>query len=262
MEKLKLLEILRTYFDDSELRDVCFLLDVDYDLLPGRSKGEKARELITYLERRQKITELIAICKQLRPDLSFGILENEDSSNQTKSQLPLFTSDKQSLENITSLVNVAEEILAQANNYLIENEETLLPFLQNPAERQAVYTNMFKLYHTQKNRGDFGRWRAFLENALETEIEQQIKVLINDLLSNVNQLYETFYSNSPYGAWTHPSKNMTFQALSIANALRNYFSDPRATDKEAIIVAQWYLDSLRSSIEDLGRIVGNLRSIH
>ena len=41
-------------FDTSELRTLCFDLDVDYDNLPGEGKMDKARELVMYLRRHQR----------------------------------------------------------------------------------------------------------------------------------------------------------------------------------------------------------------
>ena len=63
---------LADYFNDSELRDVCFDLDVSYDDLAGPSKADKARELVSYLERRGGIGELIGVCSRLRPNVAWG----------------------------------------------------------------------------------------------------------------------------------------------------------------------------------------------
>ncbi len=52
-------------FDLEELRNLCFVLNVDYDSLRGEGKSAKARELILYFARRGKIDLLIdAICKE------------------------------------------------------------------------------------------------------------------------------------------------------------------------------------------------------
>jgi hypothetical protein len=63
----KLRQILIDYFDESELQNLTFDLGVDYENLPGKSKGDKARELIAFLDRRSRIHELVQICYQLRP---------------------------------------------------------------------------------------------------------------------------------------------------------------------------------------------------
>jgi hypothetical protein len=58
-------------FDESELRTLCFDLGVDYDNLPHTTKAGAARELIGYLERRDRLPELVAVGQQLRPDVSW-----------------------------------------------------------------------------------------------------------------------------------------------------------------------------------------------
>jgi DNA-binding NtrC family response regulator len=65
--------ILGSRFGEGDLRDLCFDLDgVDYESLPGEDKLDKARELVSYLERRGRISELVAVGKELRPDVDWG----------------------------------------------------------------------------------------------------------------------------------------------------------------------------------------------
>ena len=58
-------------FNDSELRDLCFDLGVDYESVEGGTRDAKARELITYLQRRDRLTELIDLCRERRPNVSW-----------------------------------------------------------------------------------------------------------------------------------------------------------------------------------------------
>ncbi len=68
MELPSLRDILVTYFSDSELRDVCFDLAIDYESLPGEGKAAKARELVAYCQRHDRLDELEATCRRLRPN--------------------------------------------------------------------------------------------------------------------------------------------------------------------------------------------------
>jgi len=68
---IKLRQILDKRFNESDLRILCFDLDVDYDNLPGKGKVDKARELVGHLERRNCIPDLIELGKQRRPDISW-----------------------------------------------------------------------------------------------------------------------------------------------------------------------------------------------
>lgn len=65
----RLRQILTQRFSDDELRTLCFDLGLDYDLLPGEGKGGRARELLRYLDRRDRIDELIEVGQSLRPDV-------------------------------------------------------------------------------------------------------------------------------------------------------------------------------------------------
>jgi hypothetical protein len=60
-----------SHFNEEELRDLCFQLGIDYETLPGDSKTIKARELVAYHERRNRIESLSQVCRQLRPNVSW-----------------------------------------------------------------------------------------------------------------------------------------------------------------------------------------------
>jgi hypothetical protein len=64
--------ILAERFSEEELRTLCFNLNVDYDDLPAKGKANKARELIAYLERRDRIPELLETGQRSRPDISWS----------------------------------------------------------------------------------------------------------------------------------------------------------------------------------------------
>lgn len=67
-DSTKLFEILVEYFDEEELRTLCFKLNIDYDSLRGEGKAGKARELILYMERQGPILDLLKACKKERPN--------------------------------------------------------------------------------------------------------------------------------------------------------------------------------------------------
>lgn len=72
-DKPRLLEQIRALFSDSELRDLCFELGIDYEDLAGAAKGDKARELILYMERQARLPDLIARVVELRPHIGLNI---------------------------------------------------------------------------------------------------------------------------------------------------------------------------------------------
>jgi len=54
------------------LNTLCFHLKVDYEDLSGVGKEDKARELVLFLERRQRIVDLMETGKRLRPEVPWG----------------------------------------------------------------------------------------------------------------------------------------------------------------------------------------------
>jgi DNA polymerase III delta prime subunit len=62
-------QLLSTWFNLDGLRTLCFELDVEYEDLPAETRSGKARELIIYLDRRGRISDLVTIGAQLRPDI-------------------------------------------------------------------------------------------------------------------------------------------------------------------------------------------------
>ena len=160
-------------------------------------------------------------------------------------------------ERLNRLISIAEEILDVANSSLVENENVLIPLFQDNSTKDKVYAEMVGLYHRQRNRGDFGRWESFLTETLETETELDIRSIISALLEDVNRLYDAFYRESPYSS-VKPSKNMTLDKLSLATALKGEGYILR--DREVVQIARWYLDSLRETVEHIGRLVGELKA--
>jgi hypothetical protein len=66
-------ELIAERFDDEELRTLCYDLDVDYDSLAAAGKGGKARELIAYLDRYQRVEELVVLGRRQRPDIDWNM---------------------------------------------------------------------------------------------------------------------------------------------------------------------------------------------
>lgn len=54
-------------FNNSELHDLAFDLGVDYEILNGTNKSDKARELIDYFQRHGRLLELVDAYQQRRP---------------------------------------------------------------------------------------------------------------------------------------------------------------------------------------------------
>ncbi|MEJ2750000.1 MAG: hypothetical protein P8183_19150, partial [Anaerolineae bacterium] len=67
LRQLRLL--LEDRVNDSELRTLCFDLQVPYENLSGDNKADKLRGFISYLNSRSRLDDLLHILRQDRPDL-------------------------------------------------------------------------------------------------------------------------------------------------------------------------------------------------
>ena len=75
-EKLASLRVeMVNHFNESELRNLSFDLQINYDALPGSGTDNKCRELILYCLHRGRLAELLAACAKQRPTL-FNSLDN------------------------------------------------------------------------------------------------------------------------------------------------------------------------------------------
>jgi len=82
-------QLLETYSDD-ELRTLCFELEIDYEISEGANKSARARELLTYLNRRERIPELILKCRQQRPAKEWNLIRSQQTqSEEFRQQLGL-----------------------------------------------------------------------------------------------------------------------------------------------------------------------------
>ena len=63
------LAVLREHFSMDEVEDLCFNFGVKADNLDGGNASSKARNLIQYAQRRDRLKELLVLCEELRPEL-------------------------------------------------------------------------------------------------------------------------------------------------------------------------------------------------
>lgn len=71
LSAIKLRKALAIYFNEQEIRDLCFELSVDYEDLGGEGKSARARELTLLLERQGRLQDLEKMCRELRPAVAW-----------------------------------------------------------------------------------------------------------------------------------------------------------------------------------------------
>ncbi len=70
-QQAKLRRMLTEHLDESQVRELCASLDVDYESLPGAGKDDMVGELVARLAHHGRSVELVAACMGLRPDIAW-----------------------------------------------------------------------------------------------------------------------------------------------------------------------------------------------
>lgn len=86
----QLREILSSRFSEDELRTLCFDLGIDYDDLPDQGKVNKARELISYHQRRNQLHRLIETGRATRTDIVWPDLAESPKHSSSATQPQCF----------------------------------------------------------------------------------------------------------------------------------------------------------------------------
>ncbi|WP_420645799.1 GTP-binding protein [Candidatus Leptofilum sp.] len=69
--RAQFLQLLNSYFKQNELETLCFDLGIDFENLPGNTKEEKARELMLFCEREDRIHDLQEAVRERRPHIEW-----------------------------------------------------------------------------------------------------------------------------------------------------------------------------------------------
>ncbi len=84
MKQTDLRSLIADSFNKSELRSLCFDLDINFENLQGETLEDKSRELITYCKRQGRLEDLISRCRELRPQKNWPGFRNSDSEPDTE----------------------------------------------------------------------------------------------------------------------------------------------------------------------------------
>lgn len=76
-----LCQMLKQSFNIDELDDLCFELGLEFENLKGATRSGRARELLTYLERRDELHRLIEYGKKVRPHIEWSDFTDRMISN-------------------------------------------------------------------------------------------------------------------------------------------------------------------------------------
>lgn len=92
MTKEELRKQISAYFNISELKDLCFDLEIEFENIPGDTLDDKSREIIKHCQRNGQTLSLINKCRKMKPFLNWS--ESEQSIYPPDSKHPNKTYDR------------------------------------------------------------------------------------------------------------------------------------------------------------------------
>lgn len=69
--RAELVRLIGVRFDEAELRGLTYELNVDYEGLLGQGKAAKVQALVEYMERRNRMDDLMRIIRRERPEVAW-----------------------------------------------------------------------------------------------------------------------------------------------------------------------------------------------
>lgn len=71
IDRIRVRQLMIKHFNEYELREIMFELRLDYESLPGKSKSEKVTELIFFMERHNRLDEMMKELQKQRPNVAW-----------------------------------------------------------------------------------------------------------------------------------------------------------------------------------------------
>ena len=71
IRSVKMARELNKHFGSDDLNELLFALGLDPENLPGATKAAKIRQMIKYFQRRESLSELIEMGRDLRKDIDW-----------------------------------------------------------------------------------------------------------------------------------------------------------------------------------------------
>ena len=161
-------------FNETELRDLCFDLQINLDSLPGSGTSAKAREIIEFCLRQGRLEELIAYCQQARPN------------NFEPITLPRQEFDRDESAKAQSLhARLTENI--QADPYAVQTLARLAEQPESAARQTALTSLLTELMSDKKELQDLLR-QALGETAVGDQIHQKITLSDQAQAGGINMI--------------------------------------------------------------------------
>lgn len=209
---IELRDVIATNFSESDIRDLCINLNIDYENLPGQEKRGKARELVQYASRNSIIEELEREVYRLRPRLGSPSAREPTPLEQSRKLIDnqvihdFFSENSYSIDNplekqLTKLTRIIEKI--RWNSSILRSAyQACAPkgWLCPPIEGNSTAALLTMLEQLRDARIQRGRVRPILEFVIRLSAFPNLvedKFIRQELLNWIDET-ASLTGNSPF----------------------------------------------------------------
>jgi hypothetical protein len=184
----KILQALLDHFSESELKTLCFTLEVNYEDLPPGGRSDKARSFVEYCDRHHRFQILTLEIRKVRGFLNWDDLTSSKPAARIKPQSPIGAETLIISKGVTALIKLmrSPEIREAAASFRADFEAASEQIgLMNDYKQihdlfQELETRFFLIYNDQKRLpADESAWDNIELN------EPEVRLKIKDIIETV-----------------------------------------------------------------------------
>lgn len=171
----ELRQLLISRFSEDELRTLTFDMGVEYDYLPGQGMGGKARELVAFANRRNRIADLIDTIQQTRPDIQIPVFEEESEQEEISAEVfdaIIWTSAKSAVLRAGGI---------ESRRQVIRTLDDIYTDIAITLQQEGIIQAQPELQHKLVHRALAGRRTLLIIDNLETIDDESVLSFLREL---------------------------------------------------------------------------------
>lgn len=170
-------------FSLAEIEDICFQLGIDDENIEGDAKIDRARNLLLYLERLNRLDDLENICREMRPSIWESFDPLQTASESTRKKVPV---DAEILSKRRAAYEALFRILKPFARYDRNHELDKAQLKEVSEGMRDWYFDMGGLYLTDDCRAPYFSLKDILKSTIEISASEKVEP--NALISAASRL--------------------------------------------------------------------------
>ena len=184
MDRATFLQLIISHFNLEEIRELCFELELDYESLAGEGKAAKVRELISLLQRIDRLPDFVSLLNQKRPKVPWPEAGDVGkSSYQRDSPLQRIMLSKLPTTDHQTLFGRVHELQTLDNAWL-DPSRSIIIFMAWGGVGKTALINHWLSHMALRNYDNAGRvygWSFYSQGSIEASRASADEFLVHAL---------------------------------------------------------------------------------